>query len=102
MSSPHAIGQDRGALEPELELAIGLVWGYLRTRQFAQAATLARGCLALWPGQPLLALLEGYAGAELGAPLAPSVQALLRQPPYAPLAPLMLRRAVQGAAGEAA
>jgi hypothetical protein len=92
----------RGALEGELELAVGLVWGYLRTRQFGPAATLARGCLAVWPEQPLLVLLAAYSGAELGEPLAPPVRALLQQHAYAALAPLIRRRAVPVTAPEAA
>lgn len=93
-----------GSLERELETAIGLVWGHLACHQFGQAATLARGCLDVWPEQPLLLLLGAHAANELGEPVTPQVRALLRQPPYAALAALVLRRAagVVDAEGEVA
>jgi len=80
-------------LERDLETAIGLTWGHLKARQFQPAATLAAGCLGLWPGQPMLLLLGAYAAGELGEPLTPDVRLLLRQPAYAGLAALVLRRA---------
>lgn len=78
----------------DLDTAIGLVWGHLRARQHRQAATLARGCLALWPGQPVLTLLGAYAGGELGEPLTPQLRAQLDRSGHAGLAALVLRRAV--------
>lgn len=92
-AAPRAAAPDR-----DLETAIGLVWGHLGARQFHQAAVLARGCLALWPGQPMLVLLGAHAANELGQAPAPEVHALLREPAYAPLAALVLRRAAAGSA----
>lgn len=80
-------------LERDLETAIGLVWGHLKARQFRQAATLAGGCLAVWPDQPVLVLLAAYADGELGAPLTPALRARLDRSDHAGLAALVLRRA---------
>lgn len=80
-------------LERDLETAIGLVWGHLKARQFRQGATLAAGCLALWPGQPMLVLLAAYADNELGTPLAPPLRATVERSTHAALAALVLRRA---------
>lgn len=82
------------ASEPEEDAALGLAWGLLATRQFHATTTLVQGSLAVWPHQPLLHLLGAYAAVELGQALAPAVQALLRQPVYGGLAPLIARRAV--------
>ena len=98
--------QTSPALERDLETAIGLVWGHLGARQYRQGALLARGALALWPGQPMLLLLGAYAAGELGDGeagdgLTAPARALLRLPEYAALAGLVVRRA-RGRDGETA
>lgn len=49
----------------ERELAIGLVWGHLSSRQFESAWQLATGCLHLWPDDVPLQAMLAYAGLEL-------------------------------------
>ncbi len=83
----------RRGLDPDQTLAIGLVWGHLNTRQFRSAHVLARGCLCMWPGLPMLMLLDAYARGELGMPLDKDTRAMLDGAQYRSLATLILRRA---------
>lgn len=55
--------------DPELTLAIGLIWGHLNTRQVEDAYDLARGCIQLWPEDTRLRLMYAYAAVELLKPL---------------------------------
>lgn len=101
MALPFDRSGAEAPLERDLETAVGLVWGHLASHQFRQAATLARGCLEVWPAQPLLLLLGANAASELGEPLTPQVRALLDRPAYAGLGALVLRRAAgAGRAGK--
>lgn len=50
-------------------IAIGLVWGHLRARQFEQAFLLAKGCLRVWPDERNLILMHAYAAAEVLEPV---------------------------------
>ncbi|MTV41743.1 hypothetical protein [Duganella radicis] len=50
-------------------MAVGLVWGHLRARQFEQAYLLAQGCLRVWPDERNLILMHGYAAAEVLEPV---------------------------------
>lgn len=59
----------RAAPDPEIALAIGLIWGHLNTRQFDEAYQLARGCASLWPSDERFSLMAAYAAVELAAPL---------------------------------
>ncbi|CDG82294.1 hypothetical protein [Janthinobacterium agaricidamnosum] len=82
------------ALEAELELAIGLVWGHLQARQFDQAYQLAKGCLLLWPKQRHLNAMAAYAQLEAGFEIpAPALKALHADGADAGWSAIMLRRA---------
>ena len=59
----------RIAPDPEIALAIGLIWGHLNARQFEEAYQLARGCASVWPGDERFSLMAAYAAVELAAPL---------------------------------
>jgi hypothetical protein len=74
----------------DLSVAIGLLWGHLNTRQFAQAYRLGVVCRRIWPDEERLALLVAYAQVELfdgpdddtrrlldGAPACPAWNAVL-------------------------
>ncbi|SFV13902.1 hypothetical protein [Pseudoduganella namucuonensis] len=50
-------------------IAIGLVWGHLRARQFEEAFLLAKGCLLVWPEERNLILMHAYAAAEVLEPV---------------------------------
>lgn len=50
-------------------MAIGLVWGHLRARQFEEAFLLAKGCLRVWPDDRNLILMHSYAAAEVLEPV---------------------------------
>ncbi len=82
------------ALEPELELAIGLVWGHLQARQFDLAYQLAHGCLLLWPKQRHLNAMATYAQLEAGFEIpATALKALHADGADAGWSATMLRRA---------
>jgi hypothetical protein len=53
----------------DLVIAIGLVWGHLRARQFEEAYLLAKGCLLVWPDERNLVLMQAYAAAEVLEPV---------------------------------
>jgi hypothetical protein len=53
----------------DLVMAIGLVWGHMRARQFEEAFLLAKGCLQVWPGERNLILMHSYAAAEVLEPM---------------------------------
>jgi len=59
----------RDALQDELTMAVGLVWGHLNSQQLGAAWELAQGCLQLWPGNRSLSLMAAYAAAELAEPV---------------------------------
>jgi hypothetical protein len=59
----------REHMEIDLVIAIGLVWGHLRARQFEEAFLLAKGCLLVWPGERNLVLMHAYAAAEVLEPV---------------------------------
>lgn len=63
----------RIAPDPEIALAIGLIWGHLNARQFDEAYQLARGCANLWPDDERFTLMAAYAAVELAAPLEESM-----------------------------
>lgn len=84
----------RVALQDELILAIGLVWGHLNAGQFEQADQLARGCLRIWPDEARLMLMAAFAAVELARPLTPAMRAALDQAQCNEWAALVLRRAV--------
>lgn len=67
----------RETMQPELALAIGLVWGHLQSCQYEEAYKLAKGCLRLWPQEHRLILMAAYASVELLEPLAPEMVAVL-------------------------
>jgi hypothetical protein len=59
----------RTELPADLVIAIGLVWGHLRARQFEEAFLLAQGCLRVWPEDRSLILMHAYAAAEVLEPV---------------------------------
>lgn len=65
--------------DPELTLAIGLIWGHLNTRQVEDAYDLARGCIQLWPQDTRLRLMYAYAAVELLKPLDEQTRTALEQ-----------------------
>ena len=90
------------AMPPELELAIGLVWGHLNAYQYDQAWELARGCLQLWPSDEKLRLMCDHAAAEVMEPVDTARLRALRSADNGPWVDLVLRRAhyqTQGAPG---
>lgn len=80
------------AMPPELQLAIGLVWGHLNAYQYEQAYTLALGCLQLWPGDDKLQLMCAHAAAEVLEPVDPVRLRALRNGANADWVDLVLRR----------
>lgn len=62
-------GVKREAMDIDQVIAIGLVWGHLRARQFEEAYLLAKGCLLVWPGERNLVLMQAYAAAEVLEPV---------------------------------
>lgn len=84
--------QQRESMPGELVLAIGLIWGHLKTRQFDQAYALAQGCLKLWPNDPQLTLLSSYAAVETGHALPEPTAALLNKKENMSWASRILRR----------
>lgn len=78
---------------PELQLAIGLVWGHLHAYQYDDAYALALGCLQLWPDDASLQLLCAHAAAEVMAPVDPHRLRALRTDANADWVALVLRRA---------
>lgn len=83
----------RDAMPEELEVAIGLMWGYLGTGQFDQAVKLARGCLQVWPDERRLVLMAAYAKVELGDPPDAYTLAVLEEEDCPEWSQLVLRRA---------
>lgn len=59
----------RDDMSPDLVIAIGLVWGHLRARQFEEAFLLAKGCLRVWPDERKLIWMHAYAAAEVLEPV---------------------------------
>lgn len=59
----------RDAMDDELVIAIGLIWGHLSVRQFDAAYQLAQGCQRLWPEERRLHAMAIYASVELHQPL---------------------------------
>lgn len=84
----------RETMQPELALAIGLVWGHLQARQYEEAYKLARGCLRLWPQEQRLILMEAYASVELLEPLHQAVMKVLDNTECIEWAELVKRRYV--------
>lgn len=78
--------------DPELTLAIGLVWGYLNARQVEDAYDLARGCIQVWPEDTRLRLMYAYAAVELLQPLDETTRAVLEQSQCREWAMLVRRR----------
>ena len=74
-------------------MAIGLVWGHLRARQFEEAFLLAKGCLRVWPGERNLILMHSYAAAEVLEPMQMDHLLAARSGASAPWIDLVLRRA---------
>lgn len=81
------------ATPPELELAIGLVWGHLNAYQYEDAYRLAQGCLQLWPADDNLFLMCSHAAAEVLEPVDEARLRALRNPANAAWVDLILRRA---------
>jgi hypothetical protein len=67
----------RETMQPELAVAIGLVWGHMQACQYEEAYKLARGCLRIWPQEHRLILMQAYASVEILEPLAPAMMAAL-------------------------
>lgn len=80
-------------MPPELQLAIGLVWGHLHAYQYEEAYELAQGCLQLWPDDANLRLLCDHAAAEVLEPVDLARLRALRNPTNAAWVDLVLRRA---------
>lgn len=59
----------RADMPIDLVMAVGLVWGHLRARQFEEAYLLAKGCLRVWPDDRSLILMQSYAAAEVLEPV---------------------------------
>lgn len=59
----------RQEMAHDLVLAIGLVWGHLKARQFEEAYLLGKGCLRVWPNDRSLILMVSYAAAEVLEPV---------------------------------
>lgn len=78
--------------DPELTLAIGLIWGHLNTRQVEDAYDLARGCIQVWPADARLRLMYAYAAVELMEPLDEQTRAALEQTQCKEWAMLVKRR----------
>lgn len=78
--------------DAELTLAIGLIWGYLNTRQIEDAYDLARGCILVWPNDSRLRLMYAYAAVELLQPLDAQTRATLEQTQCREWAMLVKRR----------
>lgn len=74
-------------------MAIGLVWGHLRARQFEEAFLLAKGCLRVWPDERNLILMHAYAAAEVLEPVDIVRLQATRTADSAPWIDLVLRRA---------
>lgn len=81
------------AMPPELQLAIGLVWGHLHAHQYDEAYELALGCLQLWPDEANLHLLFNHAAAEVMEPVDRDRLHGLRNSANADWIDLVLRRA---------
>lgn len=78
--------------DPELTLAIGLIWGHLNTRQVEDAYDLARGCIQVWPDDARLRLMYAYAAVELQKPLDEQTRAALERSQCKEWAMLVKRR----------
>jgi hypothetical protein len=76
----------------ELTLAIGLVWGHLNAAQYEETNDLARACLALWPADQRLILMQAYAAVELGEGLHEKTLAVLRAAECREWVSILLRR----------
>lgn len=85
--------QKRSELPPDLVIAIGLVWGHMRARQFEEAWQLAKGCLSVWPKEPNLLLMASYAAAEVLEPVDFDALEEIRTPANAEWIRLVRRRA---------
>lgn len=81
------------AMQPELSIAIGLIWGHLNTRQYEEAHRLARGCLRVWPDEQRLVLMDAYAKVELGQQLDDVTLSVLKSASCTAWTSLVLRRA---------
>jgi hypothetical protein len=81
------------AMPPELQLAIGLVWGHLNAYQYEEAYELALGCLQLWPDDDKLQLMCDHAAAEVMEPINVARLRSLRNAVNADWIALVLRRA---------
>jgi hypothetical protein len=91
-SSMRTKKKRQAAVDSELVLAIGLIWGYLNTRQVEDAYDLARGCILVWPDDPRLRLMYAYAAVELLQPLDAQTRATLEQTQCREWAMLVKRR----------
>lgn len=89
----------RHTMQPELALAIGLVWGHLRADQYEEALHLAQGCLRVWPKEERLAIMAAYAAAELLEPFSESMLSALRKSDCKEWMELVMLRANGGIAG---
>jgi len=83
----------RSSMSSDLVIAIGLVWGHLRARQFEEAWQLANGCLRVWPKEPNLMLMAAYAAAEMLEPFDFDALDEIRTPANAEWIRLVRRRA---------
>lgn len=81
------------AMPPELQLAIGLVWGHLNAYQYEEAYELALGCLQLWPDDDKLQLMCDHAAVEVMEPIDVVRLRSLRNAANADWVALVLRRA---------
>lgn len=82
----------QGIADPELTLAIGLIWGHLNARRIEDAYDLARGCILVWPDDSRLRLMYAYAAVELLQPLDAQTRATLEQTRCKEWAMLVKRR----------
>lgn len=88
--------------EPELILAVGLVWGHLNALQYEEAYKLGRGCLRVWPDDKRLLLMVAYAAVEVLEPLDKKMTEALEESQCKEWADLVIRRAaMQRASGKA-
>lgn len=85
--------ETRKAPSGELALAIGLIWGHLKARQYEDAYKLARGCAGVWPQEERIALMAACAAVELHKPLDPAMVTALRQADCREWCEMILRRA---------
>lgn len=89
----------RAELPADLVIAIGLVWGHMRARQFEEAYLLGKGCLRVWPNERNLMLMVSYAAAEVLEPVDLDALNAIQDPLSADWIKIVQRRTVLPAGG---